>query len=85
MVGVPKSSDWYEKLAYVKSKAKLDLARKHNIMSMIVDIDGTTYSGHPTGTTLGNTLRNWIYHLFAMFKCLPEANDSLVMPPEEIK
>lgn len=28
---------------------------------------GGTYSGHPTCTTLGNTLRNMLYHYFAIF------------------
>jgi hypothetical protein len=29
---------------------------------------GTTFSGHPTRTTLGNTLRVIFYHLFALYK-----------------
>lgn len=29
---------------------------------------GTTYSGHPTCTTLCGTLRNLMYHLFTIFR-----------------
>lgn len=29
---------------------------------------GTTYSGHPTCTTLCGTLRNLFYHLFGIFR-----------------
>lgn len=29
---------------------------------------GTTYSGHPTCTTLSGTLRNLLYHLFAIHR-----------------
>lgn len=28
---------------------------------------GGTYSGHPTCTTFGNTYRNLLYHLFAIW------------------
>lgn len=29
---------------------------------------GTTYSGHPTCTTLCGTLRNLLYHMFAVWR-----------------
>lgn len=31
-------------------------------------LNGTTYSGHPLCTTLGNTTRSWTYHLFGIFR-----------------
>lgn len=33
-----------------------------------IDINGTTYSGHPTRTTLGNTLRTLSYVCYLIYK-----------------
>jgi hypothetical protein len=33
-----------------------------------VKVKGTTFSGHPTRTTLGNTFRVICYHLYALWK-----------------
>lgn len=32
------------------------------------EIFGTTYSGHPTATTLMGTFRNYLYHCFTFFR-----------------
>lgn len=39
---------------------------KLNIFSAVFKLVGTTYSGHPTATTLCGTLRNIIYNWFSI-------------------
>jgi hypothetical protein len=48
------------------TKADFELDCKGAIKGKGV-INGTTYSGHPTATTLMGTYRNFLYHCFAFF------------------
>ncbi len=41
---------------------------KHKIKYFTAEIRGTTFTGHPTRTTLGNTLRMMFYTKFLAYK-----------------
>jgi len=57
-------------------RAFKDVAKKKNLEPWIdwigINVEGTTFSGHPTRTTLGNTLRQMLYFFYYIEQADPE-------------
>jgi len=55
----------------MKMEAKMKMYSgngKHRFILLEMIMKGTTFSGHPTRTSLGNGLRVIMYHLYALYK-----------------
>jgi len=69
-------SKFVEHLASTTNNFKIDAGRFLGGLTLKGKgvLKGTTFSGHPTATSLGNTMRNWIYHLYALWINRTSAN-----------
>jgi len=66
LLKLPNISDEMDEDAMCNITCKFDMTSKVKFKGS-GKIWGTTYSGHPTATTLMGTLRNFLYHLYVIW------------------